>query len=130
MNPGHTYVISGRQFNCLTQANSNGDDAQMATNYPLVRLTNTADNKVHYLPTSNFSTMGIATGSAVVTADVYVPTKMPSGQYDMAVRVEAPDDETVSGLVLKTGSLGKIRSVTMRGVTEEPFANIVKKANG
>ena len=42
---GHTYVLSGTQFNGLSQACSYGDDAQMATNYPLVRITNTATKK-------------------------------------------------------------------------------------
>ncbi len=35
---GHSYTISGTQFNGLSQACSYGDDAQMATNYPIVQL--------------------------------------------------------------------------------------------
>ena len=31
--PGHTYTLSGTQFNGLSQACSYGDDAQMATSY-------------------------------------------------------------------------------------------------
>ena len=96
LNPGHTYTISGRQLNGLTQANSYGDDAQMATNFPLVRLTNTSNNKVHYLTTSNFSTMGIATGSAVVTANMHVPTDMPPGQYNLVVVANAISSDPVT----------------------------------
>src|SRR5204862_7530605 len=60
---GHTYVISGTQLNGLSQACSYGDDAQMATNYPLVRLTDTATGKVRYMFTAHHSTMGVATGT-------------------------------------------------------------------
>jgi hypothetical protein len=82
---GHTYVLSGTQFNGLSQACSYGDDAQMATNYPLVRITNTATNKVRYLPTSHHSTMGVATGSTTVTTNVTVPNDVPAGQYSLVV---------------------------------------------
>ena len=70
---GHTYVLSGTQFNGLSQACSYGDDAQMATNYPLVRITNTATSKVRYLATSHHSTMGVATGTTTLTTNVTVP---------------------------------------------------------
>ena len=43
---GQTYVISGTQFNGLSQACSYGDDAQMATNYPIFRLSNTSGQVV------------------------------------------------------------------------------------
>ena len=67
---GRTYVISGTQFNGLSQACSYGDDAQMATNYPIARLTN--GSNVAYLRTANHSTMGVATGNQLVTTEVTV----------------------------------------------------------
>jgi len=82
---GHTYTLSGTQFNGLSQACSYGDDAQMATNYPLVRIVSTATRKVRYLPTSHHSTMGVATGSATVSTNVTVPVDVPAGQYSLVV---------------------------------------------
>ena len=82
---GHVYTISGTQLNGLSQAVSYGDDAQMATNYPLVRITNTANNKVKYLPTSHHSTMGVATGATVHTTNITVPMDTPPGQYSLVV---------------------------------------------
>ncbi len=52
------------------------------------------------------------------------------GRYDIAVRVEAPDDTTMSALMLKVGQLGNVRSETLRAYTEEEFTEIVKKVTG
>jgi uncharacterized protein with GYD domain len=52
------------------------------------------------------------------------------GRYDIATRIEAPDDETISVLALKLGQLGNVRTETMRAYTEEEFARIVQKVSG
>ena len=85
---GHAYQIAGRQLNGLTHANGYGDDRQMATNYPLVRLTSSS-GEVHYLRTRDFSTMGIATGSAIVTAVVEVPANLAPGSWTLEVVANA-----------------------------------------
>jgi hypothetical protein len=82
---GHTYLISGTQLNGLSQAVSYGDDAPAATNYPIARLTKSGGNQVHYLRTFDFSTLGVATGSAIHSTRVQVPTAVPPGQYKMAI---------------------------------------------
>jgi uncharacterized repeat protein (TIGR03803 family) len=64
---GTTYTITGTQFNGLTYGASFGDDEQANTNYPLVRVTNTATKEVSYCATFNFSSMGVATGNAKVS---------------------------------------------------------------
>ena len=81
---GHTYTLAGTQFNGLSQAVSYGDDAQMATNYPIVRLSS-ADGDVRYLRSFNFSTMAVATGNEDVTTDIEVPLDVTPGQWQMAV---------------------------------------------
>ena len=82
--PGHTYQIFGTQFNGLSQACSYGDDAQMATNYPIVRLQDSSNN-IFYLRTANHSTMAVATGTATVSTFVSVPTDVAPGQYNLFV---------------------------------------------
>ncbi|MHB8648180.1 MAG: GYD domain-containing protein [Thermomicrobiales bacterium] len=52
------------------------------------------------------------------------------GRYDIATRIEAPDDETISALALKLGQLGNVRTETMRAYTEEEFAKIMQKVTG
>jgi hypothetical protein len=81
---GHTYTITGTQLNGLSQANSYGDDQQMATNYPLVRLSNGAGN-VAYLRSFNFSTLGVATGGAAVSTSVEVTGNVTPGLWNLVV---------------------------------------------
>jgi hypothetical protein len=80
LTPGSTYVISGTQFNGLSAGTTYGDDSQMATSYPLVRLVNQTTKHVFYARTHNHSTMAIATGSAIVSTSFDVPTTIESGK--------------------------------------------------
>jgi len=65
---GPTYTISGKQFNGLSQGGAFGDDGQSATNYPLMRIIDNTTKHVAHVFTHNFSTMGVATGSKIVSA--------------------------------------------------------------
>lgn len=47
------------------------------------------------------------------------------GAYDLVTVVETPDDETAARLLLSVGSLGNVRTATMRAFTEEEFRRIV-----
>ena len=85
VNPGGTYQIFGRQFNGLSQANAFGDEFQVATNFPLVRITNNATGDVSYTTTHDFSTMGVATGSAIVSTWFDVPTNAETGDSTLEV---------------------------------------------
>jgi hypothetical protein len=57
----------------------------MATSYPLVRITNLATKHVFYARTHNFSTMGIATGSTIVSASFDVPATAEAGSSSLVV---------------------------------------------
>jgi hypothetical protein len=78
-------AISGTQFNGLSQGAEYGDDAQAATNYPLVRITNNTTHHVFYARTHNHSTMGVATGSTVVATQFDVPATIESGLSTLEV---------------------------------------------
>ncbi|MBV9287209.1 MAG: hypothetical protein JO288_05200 [Hyphomicrobiales bacterium] len=83
--PGGTYQIFGTQFNGLSQANAFGDEFQVFTNFPLVRITNNATGDVSYATTHDFSTMGVATGSAIVSTWFDVPTDLEIGASKLEV---------------------------------------------
>jgi hypothetical protein len=81
---GSSYKISGKRFNGLTQANFYGDDDQQASNYPLVRITNTGSGTVTYARTHGFSSMGIGS-SKKVSAMFDVPASIQTGASTIQV---------------------------------------------
>lgn len=50
-----------------------------------------------------------------------------TGEYDMVVIVEAPDDETVAKLALIIGSKGTSRTVTLRAFKEDEYQKIISE---
>jgi hypothetical protein len=82
---GRSFTISGRRFNGMSQAVQYGDDAQAATNYPLVTLTNIASGHVIFARTHNHSTMAVATGNTTVSTTFDVPSSAETGQTRVAV---------------------------------------------
>ena len=61
------------------------NDAGVSTNYPIARFKKHGSNKVTYGRTFDFSSLGIATGSAPQTASMTVPPALAAGQYDLVV---------------------------------------------
>jgi hypothetical protein len=78
-------TIEGTQFNGLSQGAMYGDDAQMATNYPLVRIVNASTKAVVYCRTHNHSTMGVATGATVVSTEFDIPATIGTGASELFV---------------------------------------------
>jgi hypothetical protein len=62
LHPGLTYKISALRMNGLSEAVGYGDDAQPATNYPIIRVTNLATSHVFYTRTHAHSTRAIGPG--------------------------------------------------------------------
>jgi len=83
--PGGRYAITGTQFNGLSQAQALGDELQAPTNYPLVRIVHRATGHVTYARTHDHSSMGVATGSLVVSTTFDVPARIDLGPSDLHV---------------------------------------------
>lgn len=49
------------------------------------------------------------------------------GQYDLVVAVEAPDELTMSALILSVGTLGNVRGETLRAFSAAEMGAILKK---
>lgn len=81
-----TYTLSGFRLNGLDEGSSYGDDFENSTNYPIVTLTD-SNGAVHYARTSNWSSVGVATGSMPVTAQFTLPADIlpRSGAYSLTV---------------------------------------------
>jgi hypothetical protein len=81
-----TYTITGYRFNGVSQGAAYGDDAQGATNFPLVRITNKRTGHVAYARTHDHSSMGVAS-SRLVSTHFDVPASMESGPSTLQVVV-------------------------------------------
>jgi hypothetical protein len=82
--PGSTYTVQGRLLNGVSQGAMEGDDWQMATNYPLVRITNSASGHVYYSRTFGFSSMAVANPN-VASASFEVPKAQETGPSTLVV---------------------------------------------
>ncbi|HEX8817619.1 MAG TPA: hypothetical protein VF753_19160, partial [Terriglobales bacterium] len=96
LKPGSSYLISGTQFNGLSQGAMYGDDDQTATNYPLVRITNKASGNVFYATTHDHSTMAVATGDKQVSTHFDVPENIETGPSRLVVVTNGIPSEPVS----------------------------------
>ena len=48
------------------------------------------------------------------------------GRYDVVVMTEAPDDETISRAMLSLGSLGNVRTETLRAFSAKEMDKLLK----
>jgi hypothetical protein len=122
LNRSTTYTVSGTQLNGLTESSAYGDDNQDSTNYPLVRITNTASGHVYYARTSDMSSMSVQPGAAS-SAKFTMPANAELGGSTLRVvangiasaatnvNVSAPPNFSVSAsptsLTVLQGSSGK-----------------------
>jgi hypothetical protein len=82
--PGSTYALAGKQLAGLDQGAAYGDDVQDNTNFPLVRITNTATGAVTYARTSNWTSVSIAANTKSAT-EFTLPAGTPAGKSTLVV---------------------------------------------
>jgi hypothetical protein len=82
--PGSTYALAGKQLAGLDQGAAYGDDVQDNTNFPLVRITNSATGAVTYARTTNWSSVSIAPGAKSST-QFTLPAGTPAGKSTLVV---------------------------------------------
>jgi hypothetical protein len=118
-NADGSYQMTGTNLNGISQGAAYGDDEQMDSNYPLVRMTNNATGNVYYARTFNWNSTSVQTGSRVLTTEFTLPQNLPSGTYSMvAVANGNPSVPTnfvysppsiPTGLTAASGSNGFVR---------------------
>jgi hypothetical protein len=91
---GCNYIITGTLFNGISQGADYGDDFQMFTNYPIVRMKK--GNKVYYARTYNWNRIAVQTGSLADTASFTVPYGTPAGTYWLVVVANGISSDSVS----------------------------------
>jgi hypothetical protein len=83
--PGQTYTLTGMQLNGRSQGAYYGDDAQAATNYPIVKIVNTASGDVTYARSFNFAKMSISPKTHDNSAQFTVPAGIEKGASSLYV---------------------------------------------
>lgn len=87
----------------------------MASYVVLANLTDQAVRTIKEAPQRRQQAMELAQKMGVTITARY----LTMGAYDFVFLAEAPDDETVSRFALAIGSLGNIRTTTMRAYKDE-----------
>ena len=72
---GSSYNITGTKFNGISEGSCYGDDWQMSTNYPVIRLTN--GTNVYYARTTKWNYSNVATFT--------LPAGLPAATYSLVV---------------------------------------------
>jgi len=49
------------------------------------------------------------------------------GPYDLVIKAEAPDDETITALAISLGKLGNVKTTTMRAFDETEMGKVLQK---
>ena len=79
------YTLTGTQLSGLSAGASQGASInEMASNYPIVELTSES-GQVFFARTFNWSSTGVARGSAPETTNFSLPASMPYGTYSLTV---------------------------------------------
>ena len=131
LNNATTYHIVGTQFNGLSQGTAYGDEMQNATNYPLVRITNTSSGHIFYARTHDHSTMGVATGTAPVFTNFDVPSSIETGPAALQVVANGISSAPVAVTVFapNTGALKVATASLPNGQVNVPYLAALS-ANG
>ena len=82
-NADGSYHLTGTGLNGITEGAAYGDDEQMDSNYPLVRMTNSVTGNVYYARTYNWNSTSVQTGSRVITTEFVLPQNLPAGTYSL-----------------------------------------------
>jgi hypothetical protein len=89
-----TFSITGTLFNGISQGATYGDDWQMASNYPIVRLT--SGSNVYYARTNNWNSTGVRRGALADTTQFTTPAGLPAGTYSLVVVANGISSNPVS----------------------------------
>ncbi|HXA45906.1 MAG TPA: hypothetical protein VNZ25_10395, partial [Candidatus Angelobacter sp.] len=106
-NADGSYQMTGTNLNGISQGAAYGDDEQMDSNYPLIRMTNNVTGNVYYARTFNWNSTSVQTGSRVITTQFILPQNLPGGTYSLVAvangNPSAPTNFTYSPVSIPTG---------------------------
>ena len=91
-----SFHLTGTGLNGISEGAIYGDDFQMNSNCPIVRI-NHSNGNVYYARTFNWSSTSIMTGSRVLTTEYRLPASMPAGAYSVVAVANGNPSDPASG---------------------------------
>ncbi|MFQ5937030.1 MAG: GYD domain-containing protein [Acidiferrobacterales bacterium] len=95
----------------------------MATFISLVSFTEQGIRNIKQSPQRAQAFKDAAQKAGVTVKDIY----WTLGSHDIVVTIDAPNEEIVMSLLLGVGSLGNIRTQTLRAFSAEEIEGIISK---
>ena len=95
----------------------------MATYIVLGQFTDQGIRNVKDSPKRADALREMAKKAGATVKDVY----WTLGQYDVVTTIDAPDDATLTALLLSVGALGNVRTQALRAFSADEMGRILKK---
>jgi len=95
LNSDGSYHLTGTLLNGISEGAAYGDDAQMSSCYPLVRITNST-GAVAYARTFNWSSTSIMTGNHQLSTEFTLPANLVPGTVSLVVSANGNASDPVS----------------------------------
>ncbi len=109
-----TFMATGTLFNGISEGASYGDDWQMESNYPIIRLI--SGTNVYYCRTKNWNSTGVMRGSAPDTTYFALPAGFPVSSYNLEV---VANGNPSAGFPVNTSmAISPATSSVCQGITE------------
>jgi hypothetical protein len=119
-----TFLATGTLFNGISEGACYGDDWQMATNYPLVRLSR--NDSVFYAATYNWNSTGVMRGSQADTTQFVIPHTYPLlGDYSLQVVVNGIASDPVTITICSAAGVKNVANPARIGVFPNPASDMV-----
>ena len=117
-NSNGSFLLTGTGLTGINNGAYYGDDAQMDTNYPIVRLVN--GSNIYYATTYNWSYTGVFGGSTPETVDFTLPLGIPAGTYSVFAVANGIPSAASSLTISTTANNNPPTVATPAGVSASP----------
>ena len=93
-NADASFHVVGTRLNGISEGAAYGDDGQMNSNYPLIRMTDSGGN-IYYARSYNWSSTSVMTGTSSVSTEFTLPPGLPTGMYSVVAVANGISSDSV-----------------------------------
>jgi hypothetical protein len=130
-NSDGSFHLAGTNLNGISEGAAYGDDAQMDSNYPLVRMADAANGRVYYARTYDWSSTGVMTGDTPVSTE-FAPPDAPPGMYSLVAVANGVASDPVPFIIpeAKFNQTITFGALANRAIGESAFGLDAKAGSG